>query len=275
MFTPIILGIILTFCFSTTLAIIIPQATVPENSCFKQTLNEIVKDEKSVVINWSHRINDSIKDEIIKLFLGKVDFIIMNWTFEITNNWHLHRPVTVFIVASNKKDITKGILTLFNKKIWSTNSKFIVLYLDESGKKKKSSNDLFIKSIFQTFANLNALNVRIVYNYDGEIDEFTWFPYEDGNCDTINRVRLVSECASGIYHNYSKRLDTVRLESMCTITAAIQPIEPYSFYSKNKGFTKGIEVRLLQEFSNHLNLNLKLQPLDKANSTKRTQFHEK
>lgn len=268
-------AIILATCLCcATSALNILQANAQENYCLKQTLNEIIKIETSVIINWSHQINESIKDEILEQFIGKVDLVIMNWTFEISINWHIHRhPGTVFIVASNRKDIKKVVLSLLNNNIWKSNSKFIVLYLDGNGNNKKISNDIFMKNVFKTFANLNALNVRIIYKYNEKISEFTWFPYEDGNCETIDRLRLISECELGIYYNYLKKLEATRLKSKCSITAALLPMEPYSFYSKFSKFSKGIEVFLMREFSNRFNFNLELQLMD--NSTKRAQLHEK
>lgn len=276
MFTSIRSVIILATCLCTTLALNILGANVPENSCFEQTLNEIVKDEKSVIISWSHRISDSVKDEILKPFMGKIDFIIMDWSSEISINWRILRnPVTVFLVASNKKDIKKGILSLLNKNVWRSNSKFIILYMDGSGNNKRSTNDGFIKNIFKRFANLNALNVRVIYNCNDGIGEFTWFPYEDGNCEQINHVRLISECEFGIYQDYSENVDAIRLSSICEITAAIQPMEPYSFYSISSGFSKGIEVFLMREFANRLKFHLEFQPMDESNGTIRDQFHKK
>lgn len=101
MSTPIKSVIILTTCLCTTLAInVIIQANVES------------KDEKSIIINWSqsYRINGSVRYEIFKLLMGKVDFIVVKRTFEILNNWHIHRkPVTVVIIASNKMEIRNNI----------------------------------------------------------------------------------------------------------------------------------------------------------------------
>lgn len=270
--------IVLVFlCVSTISCKNILQANDAENVCFKQVLSEIIKDENSVAIGWSNRTCESIKDEILKTLSGKIDFIIMNWSLEISN-WHMSRKYVtdpILIVVSTKADIINAILSLFKKSVWSGTSKFIILFMDESGNGRKSSTDPFIKDILQTLANLNALSVRIIYKYNDGIDEFTWFPYEDSNCETVHFVRLISECKDEVYQNHAERLKITKLKSKCSTTAAIQPMEPYSFYSKNSGFSKGLEVYLLREFAKWSNIDVDMQRNDNINAIQEVDYMEK
>lgn len=270
--------ILLVLCLNTTISQDMLRPNIPHNSCLKQTLSEIVVDVEYLTIYWSYRIDDGIKDEILEVFIDKMKSILTNSRFETSNNWHMNRNSdTILLVASTMLDITDGISSLRNKSGWSRSgmSKLIVLYLDKTGKERRFSTDTFFKDVFQTLANLNAFNVHIIYKFVDGIYEFTWFPYEDSNCDTINRVRLISECEFGFYRNYLKILNKNKLESECTITAAVQSYEPYSFNSNDYGFEKGVEIDLVKEWARWSHLNVELKASDKINSTDGVKFKEK
>lgn len=249
--------------------------SVPQDSCLEQILSEVVKDVDSLTISWSRRIDANLKDEISKIFMDKIKFIITDRQFEASSNGHDRNPATVLLVASKTADIHDGIVSLQNKLVWSVMSNFIVLYSDENGNRKKSSPEPFLRKIFRTFANLNALNVRVIYKFNDGVGEFTWFPYEDSNCDSVDRVRLISDCAFGIFKNHSHTLDSNKLRSMCTITAAVRSYEPYSFYSRDSGFSKGVDIDLVKELAHWSHFNVEFKAIDIGDSIEEAMLTEK
>lgn len=52
-------------------------------------------------------------------------------------------------------------------------------------------------------------------------------------------------------------------------------MEPYSLYSRNSGFSKGIEVYLIRELVEWSNFDVELRPIDKINGIQQAQFQEK
>lgn len=256
-------AVVLALCLETTAShdILLPEGK--QDFCLKRILSEIVEDVELLTMSWSSRIDDSIRDDISKLLTDKMKFIT-NRQFENGNEEHVNRrPGAVLIVARTIAEIDGQISSLHNYIEWSVvMPNVIVLYLDESGNGRKSATDPIFKNVFQMFANWDALNVHIIYKFDRGIDEFTWFPYEDSNCGTVHRVRLISECELGFCQNYlgimQKILNTNNSRSRCTITAAVQSHEPYSFHSKHSGFTKGVDIDLVRELAQWSHFDLEL-----------------
>lgn len=234
---------------------------ITPDSCLKQILSKLVEDVDSLAISWSHRIDGSIKDEISKIFVDKI-ITITNRQFDGKTIERIDgKPGVLIIVASTKADIAGEISSIYHRNALSIVSKFIVVYLDENGNGngRKSSADPFLKDVPQTFANLN---IHIIYNFDHEINAFHM---KDSNCDTVERVILNREYA--MHENYVKlpmqMSNTNNLGNRTTITAAVQSIEPYSFYSKDSGFSKGVEIDLVLELARWLHFNIELKAIDK------------
>lgn len=270
----VILTLISALDLKTTVSCDIALPTnIHQNLCLKQTLRKIVKDEESLTISWSDRNDGSVKDEVLNFFQDKSKLLITNRQSQTANSGFVNQnPSTVLMLASTMTDITDGLLSLHNKNVWSINAKFIVLYSDKSAIGSKLSEP-FLKDVFQTFANLKALNVHLVYNFAEGINEFTWFPYEDSNCGSVHRVRLISDCEFGSFRNHLQVLNTNKLEGRCTITAAVQSSEPYSFYAKDAEFSTGVYINLLDEFKHWWPVNIELKPID--NRTEEAERKEK
>lgn len=249
--------------------------TVPGDYCLERILRENMENVEFYTIFWSHRIDDFIKEKILKLFIDKGRFILTKNERETPNHSHIKTSsTTTFILASTKEDIITGLSSLHDKNMWNFMSKFIVLYLDESGNERHSVDDQFFKDIFQMFADHNALNVHIIYKFDDGIDEFTWFPFQDSNCATINRMRLISECEFGSHRNHSRNRRENKSESRCTVRVAVQSHEPYSFYSKDTGFSKGIDVELMKELGHWLHLDVEFGAIDNSSTKQEADLGE-
>lgn len=268
MSTAVLICVLWISNISTTLSNHILRVNDAHTTCIEHLFNETIKNEKFLTISWSERFHDTIKDEILKILMRKIDLTIMSWSFE-ASNWHMYRKTTndpVLIFASNETDITSRISSVLKKNVWSFNSKFIVICMEESGNGRKSSADLLIKEILQMFAKLNALDIQVFYINDKGFEGFKWFPYDDSNCETINIVRLISECKLGFYQSYLKSLNAAKLESNCSITVA-------SMESNTSKSNTGIEIGLVKELGKWLNCELNLTSIDR--SFDRVQLKEK
>lgn len=244
--------------------IIIP--TVPVDSCLQRTLTEIVKDFESLIIYqfWS----DFEMDEIVTLFMNQPKIILTDRHLETPNNCQFNgNSNIVLILATIRMDVTRAILSLQKRNLWNVVAKFIVLYKDEIPSRSITSTETFSKEIIRMFANLSAFNVHVVHRSNNGIKEFSWFPYEDSNCDTVRRVKLINECEFGLYQNYSKIINESMERSECTITVGVQSYEPYSFYSKELGILKEVGSELVEGFARWTNFNVELESINKANRT--------
>lgn len=262
--------ILAVLCLKTSASFLI---TLDQNSCLKRSLNELVKDAESLAISWSHSIDHGIRDEISKLLLGKINFITNPQLEPTTTVYVEHNSNTVIILASKEADIVGGMSSLYNKNSQSIISKLIVVYLDKSGNERKSSTDPFFHSVFRTLTNWSALNVHFIYKFNDKYDLFSWFSYKDNDYNTV------CECESGFYQNCRKtpmKMDNSNaFERKPTITVAVQSYEPYSFYSKDSGFGKGVEIDLVKEFARQSHFNLELNVIDKMNYSEQSELNER
>ncbi len=262
-----IIGLVL--CLKPTVAHDILLRKNVKDSCLTKFFNELIKDDKSFSIVWQHSLDCAIKDDISKLFSDKVKFILTDPKVETVSGSHNQAPGTTLILASTIMDIVDGISCLNNTNTWSIWSKFIVLHLDNSANGRLQSSDQLFKRVFQIFASWNALNVHIIYKYnDHGMDEFSWFPYEDGNCGTVDRVRLISECKFG-FHRMVDTNNEEKFERRCTIAVAVQSCEPYSIYSSDAGFSKGIEIDLVREWGSWSQCDIEFKAIEGS------EFHPK
>lgn len=227
--------------------ILVPKVVL--KCCLTKVLNKIVEKDKCLVINSpEHNINDSSAEEIFKILRDKMKLVVNSCRAKTTkNNWQvISKPDTIFILASTRKQIVTQ--TKFLRNAWSILPKIIVVYLE----KRKNRPVSLTKNIFQTLTHLNASSVHLLYMFDDDISEFTWFPYEDGNCDRVDRVRLISECKSGSHRIQHTR----KLESKCTIRPTIG--------SKNAGYTEGIEIELTKALARWSNFNVEFTNTSKS-----------
>lgn len=230
------------------------------NSCIEHVFNKILNYEKYVTINWSESLNATIKDEILRLFVGKIiTLTVINWSVE-TSNWREH-PNTVndlvLLFAVNEGDFTSGISSVLKKKMWNYDSKFIIVYyMNESTNRRKSSSDPLIKNIVKMFAKLNALSVQIFYIYDDGIDEFTWLPYDGNNCERIDMVKRIGECRLSFPNHYLKRHKVVESPSVCSVTVLM---EPQLFNLNRSRLSYGAEMFLVEELGRRLNFELQVK----------------
>ncbi len=261
MFTLKAILISLILCIKPTASHDILLPKIVQDSCLTKVLRDKVKLDETLAITWSDRIDDALKSDILKLFAGTVKLILNDWQVDKANHTELiGRPGTALILASTIKDIVSGISSSQSTNAWNDILKFIVVYLDNSGNGRLQSTDPFLKGLFETSTNLNAFNVRVIYMYDNYgIDEFTSFTYQDGNCGTMVRVRLISECTFGDHRVLNVNNNS---ENRCTITAAVRPSEPYSFYSNDVGFSKGIDVDIIREFAHWSHFDIVLKAID-------------
>lgn len=263
MSTTVLIFVLWISIISTTLSNHILRVNDAHNTCIEQIFNETIENEKFITISWSERFHNTIKDEILKILMRKIDLTIMSCSFG-SSNWHMYRKTTndpVLIFASNETGITSGISSVLKENVWSFNSKFIVVYMEGSGNERKSSTDLLMKDILKMFAKLNALDIQIFYINDKGFEGFTWFPYDDSNCETINIVRLISGCKLGFYQSYLKSLNTAKLESNCSITVA--SMESNTSKSNTSELMTGIEVSLVKELGKWLKFELNLTCIDR------------
>ncbi len=271
-----VIGLVL--CLKSTVAhdILLPKNV--QDSCLTKVLSELIKDYKSFAITWPHTIDGDIKDHISKLFTDKVKFILTDLQIDTVMSSSLKQaPVTTLILASTMMDIVDGISCLNNTNAWSIWSKLIILYLDNSANRRLrrlQSSDPRLKRVFQTFAYWNALNVHIIYKYnDHGMDEFSWFPYEDGNCGTVDRVRLISECEFGVH----RLLNINNAEKRCTIVVAelSYSIEPNSIYSSDTGYLKGVEKELVSNLAKRSNFDIQFKSVHHGHHVKEAEVKEK
>lgn len=231
-----------------------------QDPCLIKLLTSNIKCDESLILNWSHRIHDDVSD--VTVLNENTKFVLRNWQLDPINKWQVYSRLTVVMVASTMTQIVDGMLSLRRANLWNSSSKFIIVYSDHRPLRKVRPNDPILKRIFRTFAIVKAFNVHMIYKSNERISEFTWFPYEDGNCDRVRRVRLISQCDYSFHRIF--RVDKPK-STRCNVTVAVRSYKPYAIYTEDGGFAGGVDINVVREWARHgSEFNLEFKVADEA-----------
>lgn len=100
-----------------------------------------------------------------------------------------------YFVAFRELDEVTAALRLWNKlPTWNPLAQFVAVFINNYDDK---TVQVQIRSIFETFFELRALNVKVISFRRGAnvIQVHTWYPYEGTNCaDEVRNMHLIDEC---------------------------------------------------------------------------------
>lgn len=177
-----------------------------------------------------------------------------------------------FMFIASNKDVNRTVHQWRSLPTWNPLAQVVVLFTKTFDNKtlNEQIRKVLEELLENSMLNVNIISQRIDTNY---IQSMTWFPYENENCaKKVLNIRLIDECQydelKGInlrttsYNNDNKKIEDreKRLSKIplslhgCPLTISSGIWEPYTFYEPNHGFTKGIEVLMLQTITNVLNM---------------------
>lgn len=180
-----------------------------------------------------------------------------------------------FMFIASNKDVNQTLRQWKSLPTWNPLAQVVILFTKtfDNHTLNKQIRNVLEELLENGMLNVNIISHRIDTNY---VQSMTWFPYENENCaKEILKIRLIDECE---YNNVESQVNDLRTTSYyyendtgdnvnqkrrnkipkslhgCPLTISSSIWEPYTFYEPNHGFTKGIEVLMLQTITNVLNI---------------------
>lgn len=270
-------AVILHLWMLTVNAKILPQNEATYSNCIREVYRKHFSGTSvsAVLPKFNAKISDTYIRSLHELYA--VSIVDRNKKTIPSSQSPFYKPVNYLFLTTSRLDLINSIKYLKLAKMWNPVARVLVILSNEmvNAKRKSLLNKSEMKKIFGLFMKERSIQVNLIAFEEQQIPKiFAWFPFDDeSNCShRVQVIHAVGECLSdGNAKNNTFMTRTIHTDkpiiprtfSNCPLTITALNMEPYTICNQQSTCDKGIEIRLFETVAQSLDLNLKLNVVDK------------